>query len=86
MGIFGFGKVACAKCGEKGDKSETFECTACGKIVCWACVANAHVARHGWPTGLGDQRSAVMFMIMAAGDKGQAPCPLCNRAAAKRRK
>lgn len=84
MGLFGFGKASCAKCGERGAKSETFECTSCGQVVCWACVANAYVARHGWPSAGGDQRSAVMFAIMAEGDRGHAPCPLCSKSAAKR--
>lgn len=85
MGLFGLGKVACAKCGYKGKKNETFECTACGRIVCWGCVANAYVQSHGWPSAGGDKRSAVMFAILAEGDRGTAPCPFCSKTAAKRR-
>lgn len=78
-------KVTCAKCGENVNaKQEGFECTACGGITCWACVANAYVAQHGWPPGPGDNRSAVMMVIMAMGDRGEAPCPLCQQTAAKR--
>ena len=78
-------KVVCAQCGGKVDaKKDAFECTACGRTACWACVANAYVERHGWPAVPGDQRTAVMFTILAMGDRGEAPCPLCGQTAAKR--
>ena len=85
MGLFGFGKAACAKCGNRVDKKkEAFECTACGRVVCRACVADAYVATHGYPSMSGDPQTAVMLVIMSAGDQGKAPCPVCNRIAAKR--
>jgi hypothetical protein len=78
-------KATCAKCDERMDtRGETFLCKACGQAVCWACVANAYVERHGWPPVPGDQRTAVMFTIMKLGAKGKAPCPLCGKMAAKR--
>lgn len=75
------GLVRCAKCGNNVSiEKEAFTCTRCGRCTCWACVANAHVERYGFGAG----REAVMFCIRASGGRGQAPCPMCGKEAARK--
>jgi hypothetical protein len=62
---------------------ETFTCTACSKTTCFACVANAWVAQHGPPVGDPNPEHVVMGSILEAGSHSEAPCPMCNRSAAR---
>ena len=80
MSLFGR-KIVCAKCGGKVDAAkDAFTCAQCGRNTCWACVGNAQGERSGWAAG----KQAVVFQILALGDKGEAPCPMCGKGAARR--